>query len=66
MEPIVCPLCMRSGLKKIFQDHSITLNIDHETTVGGMIAYSCGEFGHVFLVRQFDVEMNSDNLLRAA
>ena len=59
MTPVLCPICTRSTLEQLFQPVKIKAEIDGERIVGGVLAYQCTEFGHVFFVRTADVEAES-------
>ena len=55
MEPIVCPLCLRNMLENLASD--VKLIVDGELRrPEGLLSYRCTEYGHVFFVRESDVE----------
>ena len=57
MTPILCPICTRSSLEPILQEVTIKAHVDGDNrVVGGVLAYRCTEFGHVFFIRRADVE----------
>ena len=61
MTPIMCPICTRSTLEPVLQEFTIRAQLDdQERVVGGLLAYRCGEFGHIFFVRKADVEAQPD------
>ena len=61
MTPILCPICTRSTLEPILQEFIIKAVVAAEDrVVGGLLAYRCSEFGHVFFVRRTDVEAAPD------
>jgi hypothetical protein len=59
MTPVLCPICTRSSLEEIFQNVSMEAKIDGDRVVGGLMAFRCTEFGHVFFVRRADVEADA-------
>ena len=59
MTPILCPVCTRSTLEPILQKVILKAKIHDEHIVGGLLAYRCTEFGHVFFVRKADMEAES-------
>lgn len=59
MTPVVCPICTRSSLERISQQAITEAKINNESIPGGLIAFRCTEFGHVFLVRKSDVEADA-------
>jgi hypothetical protein len=59
MTPVLCPICTRSTLESIFQEVKIKVEIDGVRKVGGLLAFRCSEFGHIFFVRTADVEAES-------
>ena len=56
MTPVLCPICIRSGLEPILQEVAIKAEIDGERMVGGLVGFRCLDLGHVFFVRRADVE----------
>jgi hypothetical protein len=56
MAPVLCPICIRSGLEPILQEVSIKAEIDGERMVGGLVGFRCCDLGHIFFVRRVDVE----------
>ena len=61
MTPILCPICTRSKLEPILQEVTIKAQLGaDDRTVGGLLAYRCTEFGHVFFIRKADVEAMPD------
>jgi hypothetical protein len=59
MTPVLCPVCIRSGLEPILQEVTIKAEIDGERMVGGLLGFRCIDLGHVFFVRRADVEAES-------
>jgi hypothetical protein len=59
MTPALCPICARSTLEPILEQINIQAQIDGDRNVGGLLAYKCTEFGHLFFVRKADVEAES-------
>lgn len=59
MTPVVCPICTRSSLQRIAQGEITEIRINNEAIPGGLIAFRCTEFDHVFLVRKSDVEADA-------
>ena len=59
MTPVLCPICTRSSLEPIFQEVKIKVEMDSQRIVGGLLAYRCTEFGHLFFVPTADVEAES-------
>jgi hypothetical protein len=60
MEPILCPLCTRYSLERLFDQVRLTARIGGESLVSGILAFRCTENSHVFFVRQMDVEAASE------
>ena len=56
MPPVLCPICIRSGLEAILQEVAIKAEINGERVVGGLVGFRCLELGHIFFVRRSDVE----------
>lgn len=59
MTPVLCPVCIRSGLEPILQEVTIKAEIDGERMVGGLVGFRCLDLGHIFFVRRADVEAES-------
>jgi hypothetical protein len=59
MTPVLCPICIRSGLEPILQEVTINAGINGEQMVGGLVGFRCLELGHIFFVRRADVEAES-------
>lgn len=60
MTPVLCPICTRSNLEPLFQEFTIKAEINGERQVGGLVAYRCLEFSHVFFVRKVDMEADPE------
>lgn len=56
MTPALCPICTRSSLEPILEQIKIQAKIDGDRNVGALLAYKCIEFGHLFFVREADLE----------
>jgi hypothetical protein len=55
--PYSCPICGRLSLRQLFENVSITANVDHELrNVGGVAAFMCTANGHIFFVMTKDIE----------
>jgi hypothetical protein len=63
MTPVLCPICTRSTLEPIFEEVKIKEQMDGERIVGGLLAYRCTQFGHLFFVRKADVKAESKRAL---
>ena len=56
-QPCSCPVCGRPKLRPLFEDVRITAEIDHEfRQVGGLAAFMCTDFSHIFFVLKKDME----------
>lgn len=52
---------MRSSLEPILQEFTIKAQVESkERVVGGLLAYRCNAFGHIFFIRKVDVEAQPD------
>ncbi len=57
MQPLVCPICTRWELRPVFQEITIQLQVGgEEKSVAGVLGYQCMQYGHIFFVRQADIE----------
>ena len=55
--PYSCPICGRLSLRQLFENVSITANVDHELrNVGGLAAFMCTAVGVLAIVATRDME----------
>jgi hypothetical protein len=57
-QPYSCPICGRLTVRQVFERVRITADFDQELrNVGGLVAFICAEYGHVFFVSKKDIEL---------
>ena len=57
-QPYSCPICGRLTVRQLFDNVRITADVDQEMRkVGGLVAFVCAEYGHIFFVSRKDIEL---------
>lgn len=64
MQPMACPICELKTIERVFENVTLSAKINGDRTVGGIVAYRCTIYGHIFFVRAADVEQPGDMLKR--
>lgn len=55
---VQCPICGRSEIEPVLDKISVTASYDDFTgPIGALIVLRCKEEGHIFFVRQADVQV---------
>lgn len=53
---LACPICKLQTIERLLPDVQISARIDGERVVGGVAAYRCLTNGHIFFVREANLE----------
>ena len=57
MEYFTCPVCQSHSVEHLLAQFKITASTDGDKRpVGGLAAYKCEEYGHIFFVRVIDAD----------
>ena len=64
MQPMACPICDLKTIDRIFENVTLSAKVNGDRTVGGIVAYRCTVYDHIFFVRASDVEQPGDPLKR--
>lgn len=55
--PEACPICLHEPVERLLDEFKLTAAIgNHVSVVGGLLAYRCVPKGHIFFLRQYDIE----------
>ena len=55
MQPMACPLCLRTTVELLSSNVKITV-ANEAREANGLLSCRCTEYGHVFFVRQSDLD----------
>ena len=59
MNNLICPICHDDSVEELLSDFNFTAASNSDIlSVSGITAYRCDVAGHIFFVRETDVETN--------